>query len=385
MIVRGIDIVNFRNIAKAALSFSPTFNLITGRNAQGKTNLLEAIHLFSLGRSFRTRSLEETIRFGEEYLFCRLSGTADSGVDFDIEAGVERAGRIKVSINGKKAAGLSEILGIIPSVIFVAEDILLAAGPPAGRRIYLDYTAAQISPLYLRELREYRGIVRRRNVILEKAAREGAAPEGIEPWDAALVAKGASIVKIRIDTMREIEARAETLLAEIMNEDSGFGMEYVCSFDPSGAEPREALERALARVREAERRRGFTMAGPHYDDVQIFLEAAELRRYGSQGRKRLAALVLKLAQALTILERRGEKPVVILDDIFSELDRQTAQRVREHLTDSYQSFITTPRPEELGELPASAARFVVESGTFSAARSEAERAPSLPPGCAERG
>ena len=385
MIVRGIDIVNFRNIAKAALSFSPTFNLITGRNAQGKTNLLEAIHLFSLGRSFRTRSLEETIRFGEEYLFCRLSGTADSGVDFDIEAGVERAGRIKVSINGKKAAGLSEILGIIPSVIFVAEDILLAAGPPAGRRIYLDYTAAQISPLYLRELREYRGILRRRNVILEKAAREGAAPEGIEPWDAALVAKGASIVKIRIDTMREIEARAETLLAEIMNEDSGFGMEYVCSFDPSGAEPKEALERALARVREAERRRGFTMAGPHYDDVQIFLEAAELRRYGSQGRKRLVALVLKLAQALTILERRGEKPVVILDDIFSELDRQTAQRVREHLTDSYQSFITTPRPEELGELPASAARFVVESGTFSAARSETERAPSLPPGCAERG
>ena len=385
MIVRGIDIVNFRNIAKAALSFSPTFNLITGRNAQGKTNLLEAIHLFSLGRSFRTRSLEETIRFGEEYLFCRLSGTADSGVDFDIEAGVERAGRIKVSINGKKAAGLSEILGIIPSVIFVAEDILLAAGPPAGRRIYLDYTAAQISPLYLRELREYRGILRRRNVILEKAAREGAAPEGIEPWDAALVAKGASIVKIRIDTMREIEARAETLLAEIMNEDSGFGMEYVCSFDPSGAEPKEALERALARVREAERRRGFTMAGPHYDDVQIFLEAAELRRYGSQGRKRLAALVLKLAQALTILERRGEKPVVILDDIFSELDRQTAQRVREHLTDSYQSFITTPRPEELGELPAAAARFVVESGTFSAARSEAELAPSLPPGCAERG
>ena len=385
MIVRGIDIVNFRNIAKAALSFSPTFNLITGRNAQGKTNLLEAIHLFSLGRSFRTRSLEETIRFGEEYLFCRLSGTADSGVDFDIEAGVERAGRIKVSINGKKAAGLSEILGIIPSVIFVAEDILLAAGPPAGRRIYLDYTAAQISPLYLRELREYRGILRRRNVILEKAAREGAAPEGIEPWDAALVAKGASIVKIRIDTMREIEARAETLLAEIMNEDSGFGMEYVCSFDPSGAEPKEALERALARVREAERRRGFTMAGPHYDDVQIFLEAAELRRYGSQGRKRLAALVLKLAQALTILERRGEKPVVILDDIFSELDRQTAQRVREHLTDSYQSFITTPRPEELGELPASAARFVVESGTFSAARSEVERAPSLPAGCAERG
>jgi DNA replication and repair protein RecF len=93
VIVRGVDIVNFRNIAKAELSFSPTFNLITGRNAQGKTNLLEAIYLFSLGRSFRTRSIEEVIRFGEEYLFARLRGTSDSGVDFTLEAGVERGGR----------------------------------------------------------------------------------------------------------------------------------------------------------------------------------------------------------------------------------------------------------------------------------------------------
>jgi len=371
VIVRGIEIANFRNIANAALSFSPAFNLITGRNAQGKTNLLEAIHLFSLGRSFRTRSLEETIRFGDEYFFCRLSGKADSGVDFDIEVGAERSGRIKVSINGKKAAGLSEMLGIMPSVVFVAEDIQLAAGPPAGRRGYLDYTAAQISPLNLKALREYRGIVRRRNVILDKAAREGASPEGIEAWDEALAAKGASIVKIRLEAIREIKTRAEKLFAEILEEQSGFDMMYVCSFGAPDAEPKEALERALARVREAELRRGFTMAGPHYDDVRMFLEGVELRRYGSQGRKRLAALMLKLAQALTILDRRGERPVVLLDDIFSELDGRTAARVREHLTDSYQSFITTPRPEELGRLPAEASRFVVEGGVVSAAGAEA--------------
>jgi len=206
-----------------------------------------------------------------------------------------------------------------------------------------------------------------RNVILEKASREGAEPQGIEPWNDALVAKGASIVKMRNETMREIEARAGILFAEIIGGPSGFEMKYVCSFDPSGNEPREALERALARVREAERRRGFTMAGPQYDDVQMFLEGAELRRYGSQGRKRLVALVLKLAQALAILDKRGEKPVVILDDIFSELDRETAERVREHLTDSYQSFITTPRPDELGSLPAGAAQFVVEGGIVVAA------------------
>ncbi|HVO76567.1 MAG TPA: DNA replication and repair protein RecF [Candidatus Bathyarchaeia archaeon] len=368
MIVRGVDIVNFRNIAKATLSFSPTFNLIAGRNAQGKTNILEAIYLFSLGRSFRTRSLEEAVRFGEEYFFARLEGVSDSGVPFDIEAGFERAGRAKVSVNGKRAAGFSEIVGIIPGVIFVAEDILLASGPPAGRRAYLDYTAAQISPLYLREIKEYRLVLKQRNALLERAARSCATPEGIEPWDDALAAKGASIVRIRLEAMREIAERAEKLFGEIMGLPSGFRMEYVSSFNPAGKDSEEALREALARVRDQERRRGYTMAGPHYDDARLFLEDSELRRYGSQGRKRLAALVLKLAQALTILERRGEKPVVILDDIFSELDRDTVARVREHLTDSYQSFITTPRPDEPGLLlPPGAARFSVEGGVVTEA------------------
>ena len=367
MIVRGVEIRNFRNIAKAELSFSSTFNLITGRNAQGKTNLLEAIYLFSLGRSFRTRSLEEAIRFGEEYFFAKLEGTSDAGVDFTLEAGAERGGRTKVSSNGKKASGLAEIVGIIPGVIFVAEDILLAAGPPAERRAYLDYTAAQISPEHLRRIKEYRGALRQRNALLERAAREGTAPAGIEPWDAVLAEKGAAIVQMRLETMREIEMRARTLLDEILGDAAGFGMRYVCSFNPSGKEYGEALREALSRVREAERRRGYTMAGPQFDDAQIFLEESEIRRFGSQGRKRLAALVLKLSQALTILDKRGEKPVVLLDDIFSELDRETAERVKGHLADSYQSFITTPRPEEFGAAGPGAARFTVESGVITPA------------------
>lgn len=367
MIVRGVRLVNFRNIAQAELSFSPAFNLITGRNAQGKTNLLEAIYLFSLGRSFRTRNLDEAIRFGEEYFFARLDGRSDAGVDFTLEAGAERGGRTKVSSNGRKASGLAEIVGIIPGVIFVAEDILLASGPPAGRRAYIDYTAAQISPQYLRGIKEYRGALRQRNALLERAARECAAPAGIEPWDAALAEKGGAIVRMRLETMREIVARARTLLGEILGDAAGFDMKYVCSFNSADREPAEALAEALARVREAERRRGYTMAGPQYDDIRIFLEDAEIRRFGSQGRKRLAALVLKLAQALTILDRRGERPVVLLDDIFSELDRETAERVRAHLADSYQSFITTPRPEEFGDAGPAAARFTVDSGVIAPA------------------
>ena len=174
----GRRLDNFRNIAHAELSFSPAFNLITGRNAQGKTNLLEAIYLFSLGRSFRTRT--STRRSGSARSISSRGSRegATPGVDFTIEAGAERGGRTKVSSNGRKASGLAEIVGIIPGVIFVAEDILLASGPPAGRRAYLDYTAAQISPQYLRGIKEYRGALRQRNALLERAAREAARPRG---------------------------------------------------------------------------------------------------------------------------------------------------------------------------------------------------------------
>lgn len=364
MIIEGIDVTNFRNIAKAALWFAPGMNVITGLNAQGKTNLLEAIHLFSLGRSFRTRSLDEAIRFGEEYFLCRLAGRSDQRVEFHIEIGLERAGRLKVSANGKKAAGISDIIRVIPSVIFTAEDVLIAAGPPANRRAYLDYTAAQISPALLQDLKEYRRILRHRNALLDRVSRGGGEPEGLEAWDEALIARAAAVVRARRDIVAEIERRAAGLLGEVLQGGSAFAMSYVCSFDTAGNNPAEGLREALARVRETELRRGYTMAGPHYDDVLIYLEETELRRYGSQGRKRLVALVLKLAQALTIMDKRGERPVVLLDDIFSELDRDTVGRVREHLTESYQSFITTPRPDELGLKPAGAAFFRVERGEF---------------------
>lgn len=365
MIVRGVDIVNFRNIARAELRFSPTVNLVTGGNAEGKTNLLEAIHLFSLGRSFRTRNLDEAVRFGEDYFFLRLAAESDAGVPFTAEAGYERAGRTKVSVNGKRAGGFAEIIGAIPSVIFVPEDVGLASGPPAGRRTYLDYTAAQASASFLQEIRDFRGVLRRRNALLERAARGGAPPEGIEAWDEALAAKGAAVVRLRREIMAEAAGRAGRLLDEILGGGSGFSMEYQCSFDPAGEGPEAALREALSRVRDAERRRGYTMAGPQYDDARILLEGVDIRRYGSQGRKRLAALALKLAQALTILEKRGERPVVILDDIFSELDRSVAERVRAHLEDGYQSFIATPREDDLGELPAGAARFSVKAGIIA--------------------
>ena len=300
------------------------------------------------------------IAFGGEYLFARLICQSDMDVRIRIEIGLERGGRISAAVNGKKLSGLGEILGIIPTVIFTPQDVTLASGPPAERRTFIDYTAAQISPSYLQNLREYRRVLGQRNSLLKQAADTGREPSGLGAWDAMLAERGAAIVEGRREMLGEIEKRAAELFGEIVPGGGSLGMEYRCSFETEGGEARQSLTEAIARLRDQERRRGYTLVGPHCDDIRIFLDDEELRRYGSQGRKRLTSIILKLAQAWAIMERRAERPVVLLDDIFSELDAETGERVSGLLTDRYQSFITTPRTDDFEGIEG--ARFEVDGG-----------------------
>ena len=364
MIVEKLQLNSYRNIKKASLEFSERFNFITGRNAQGKTNLLEAIHIFSLGRSFRTRRSTELIRFGSEHFFLRLIGRSDTGVGFRLEMGLERSGRTRLSVNGKQMRGVSEIIGFMPSVIFSPSDVELSSGPPAGRRTYLDYTAAQVSPGFLADLKDYRQALKQRNSLL-RAAVVGGTLDGaqLEVWDEAFARKGAAVVEGRIEILGVISERAREIFSEVLGREDGLELGYRCSYD-SGAGSEDTLRAALLAARESERRRGYTLAGPHYDDVAMRIDGEDVRRYASQGRRRLLAVVLKLAQADVIMARRGERPVVLLDDIFSELDPGVVSGVRNMLSDRYQSFITSPRRDDFpGDIPG-AARYEVENGDF---------------------
>lgn len=364
MIVEKLQLNSYRNIKKASLEFSERFNFITGRNAQGKTNLLEAIHIFSLGRSFRTRRSTELIRFGSEHFFLRLIGRSDTGVGFRLEMGLERSGRTRLSVNGKQMRGVSEIIGFMPSVIFSPSDVELSSGPPAGRRTYLDYTAAQISPGFLADLKDYRQALKQRNSLL-RAAVVGGTLDGaqLEAWDEAFARKGAAVVEGRIEILGVVAERAREIFSEVLGREDGLELGYRCSYD-SGAGSEDTLRAALVAARESERRRGYTLAGPHYDDVAMRIDGEDVRRYASQGRRRLLAVVLKLAQADVIMARRGERPVVLLDDIFSELDPDVVSGVRNMLSDRYQSFITSPRRDDFpGDIPG-AARYEVENGDF---------------------
>jgi DNA replication and repair protein RecF len=366
LIVERLHLRSYRNIEEASLQFSERFNFITGRNAQGKTNLLEAIHIFSLGRSFRTRRSSELIRFGDDHFFLRLEGRSDSGVAFRLEMGHERTGRTKLSMNGSQASGVSEIIGFMPSVIFTPRDVELSSGPPAGRRTYLDYTAAQISPGFLADLKDYRQALKQRNSLLRAAAAGGRIDETqLGVWDEGLAKKGAAVVKGRVEILEVIGARAKEIFSEILGGGDGLELSYRCSYD-QGSGGEESLAAALAASRDSEMRRGFTMSGPHYDDVAMKLGGEDVRRFASQGRRRLLAVVLKLAQADVIMSKRGERPVVLLDDIFSELDPGVVSGVRNMLSDRYQSFITSPRGEDFPGDMEGASRLEVEEGVFRA-------------------
>ncbi len=365
MVIKSIEIVQFRNIEKASLTFSDTFNFITGPNAQGKTNLLEAIHFFSLGRSFRTRRSGETIMFGKDYFFLELSGRSDGGVGFVLDIGMDEGGRVRASADGRELSGVSEIIGFIPSVLFVPEDVNLASGPPRLRRLFLDYTAAQISPTFLGHLKEYRAVLRSRNALLRTISNGRSDGKDLSVWDDMLAEKGAAVVRGRVEVLCEVLRNAGELAEELLPRGENLDVRYVCSFNEEGIDPERALREAVYRCRESERRRGYTLVGPHYDDAVIYLGGADLRRFGSQGRKRLAAGMLKLAQAATIMARRAERPVVLLDDIFSGLDSETTSRVKGALSDRYQSFVTSPRTDDFPERRGSGSRFMVKGGRFT--------------------
>jgi len=356
-----IKIVNFRNIKEAELTFSGSFNFFFGKNAQGKTNLLEAIHLFSLGRSFRTSRRVDMISFDADFSFLSMRATSDTGVEFVIDVGFDRNGTIKVNQNGKKVGGISEIIGLIPSVIFTPGDVALAGGEPRHRRFFLDYTASQISAAYLGALKNFKRALKQRNALLKNVASGGSA-DGLEEWSGAYADYAVEVVESRIEVVDKIRPLVREKFAAVAGEGAEVELRYVCSFDRGSGSLSEDIAKEMEELSEAEMKRGYSLVGPQYDDFGIEINGVDVRRFGSQGQKRMVAVVLKLVQAAVILEERGERPIVLLDDIMSELDSEKAGRIRSLLTDRYQSFITSPHRDDFPHGLVGASIFLVEGG-----------------------
>lgn len=315
MNLHRLTLRDFRNIGKVEIVPDPGFNIFWGSNAQGKTNLLEGVYLLGNLKSFRGAHNRELIRQGAP--LSRLKGEVEcQGVRRHIELQIEGHGK-SGKVDGKEARTTGSFLGHLRPILFSPEEVNLIKGSPAGRRDLLDRAVFQAEPAFLGRAQEYRRLLRQRNCLLK----ENRSPGAIHPWSEGLIRTGA---RIRQDRCLYLE-RLLPLLREAYRNISGGKEEADIHYSagaPSVEELEESLRRELERSEDRERNLGQTLAGPHRDDPRFLVNGRLLRLYGSQGQQRSFILAFKAAQIMDLETRTGEPPVLLLDDMTSELDRQ---------------------------------------------------------------
>ena len=346
MQIGWIQLLEFRNYRTLEYSPSPRLNLLIGPNAQGKTNLLEAIGFLLTGRSFRTSRVVEMLQWD-------MSSASVSGEVRRADGGRTVRRMIRKLDNGvAKASG--DACEWARVIAFGWQDLEIVNGVPSARRNFIDGFAGRLYPGHIAALVRYRQVLARRNLLLQGG--ESQADERLAPWDEQLASLGAELIARR----RKAAAILQTELGRVFPALSGTRHKIEVRYCTSLGEATETsdLLAALLRMRRAELRRGVTLVGPHRDDLAIELDGADVRAFGSRGQQRLIALALRLAEVLPVTEAVGTAPVLLLDDALSELDADVRSNVLREIQGAEQVFLTAPEP-----LPgADGARWSVRGG-----------------------
>ena len=344
MRVTTLRLVNYRNYGSLALRPDPGLCVLTGENAAGKTNVLESVFLCALGRSHRTVRDGELVKSGEPGGYVGV--TLDTlGGPRQIEMKLSAAERKKLVVDGKALSRSGELLGVLNVVMFAPEDLTIVKGGPGERRRFIDMVISQLQPSYYYALQKYNAALKQRNALLKDPGSQY--PGALSPWDAQLARLGAAIMLSRAEHVERVERIAST-----MHETLSDGRERLAvAYQPSlaGYDPIhliDQLEEALSDSVERDLRYGSTTIGPHRDDILLGLDDTDVRVYGSQGQQRTVVLSLKLAQLEILREERGEAPVLLLDDVFSELDKRR-QQMLVIAVQGCQTFLTCTHLEEL--------------------------------------
>jgi len=346
------------------LEFANSMNLIVGDNAQGKTNLLEAIYFLSTARSHRTHLDDELIQHGADWFYlrgCLISGLTDTVVEISNVIG----GRKRVKINGKIQPKISHLIGQTNVVMFSPESLALVKGAPADRRKFLDILISQISPTYLHQLQTYQLILKQRNELLKQIKDKHATNDLLAPWDEQLLEAGAGLMRKREEVIARLALFARKRHGELTNSEEYLDIGYKKSFECTNSEDLISCYRnALSQSLYADTLRGSTSSGPHRDDLTVLINNFDAKRFGSQGQHRTATLSLKLAELELIRDEVDELPIVLLDDVASELDRNRATFLFNLLDKlNVQVFATTTQLDNLCVNLSECAIFRVKSGT----------------------
>lgn len=373
MRLTALALRHFRNLGVQDLELPAEGVALIGDNAQGKSNFLEAIYYLETFRSFRGARDEQLVGFGQDVFRVVGRGTCGEGQGGEIEvaAAFERRGkRKKVSVDGREAERLGDGLGRLSAVIFSPADIELVSGGPKDRRRFLDIVLSLSEPGYLSALQDYRRVLASRNASLK----DGHPASVVTAWDDGLTAAGAQVIQARRDWLEGGAASFAGYYAAV-SDGAKATMTYRSSIDlsdTSGAgDVRLAFREALVHTTDRDRRFGTTSVGPHRDDVRLRVDGPrdglDLRDYGSGGQRRTAALALRLLEARTIRERRGSSPLILLDDVFAELDEGRSERVLQLMDaeETGQVLLTAPRESDVRLRRDTLDRWRISAGVIS--------------------
>ena len=335
MRINEIELKDFRNYKEIKVSFNDKVNIFIGENAQGKTNLLEGIYFNALSKSFKTGRDRDVIRFGEE--FCRIKTSVNyDGDDHLIEIVINREGKKAIKTDGVAIRKSSELLNKVNIVVFSPEDMKIVKEDPSVRRNFIDREMCQIRPGYLMELGRYKRALKQRNTYLKE---EYVEEDMLDVWDEEMVMSGSRLIRMRREFIEKVNEISGDIHGKISGGRENLELVYETDVDFPGEEE-EKFREILRRERDKDKRYRVTGKGPHRDDIKISTDGRDMRKYGSQGQQRTAALSLKLSEIRILKEETGEEPVLLLDDVLSELDNERQKYLINSLGKS-QIFITT--------------------------------------------
>ena len=365
-----LHLENYRNYKDVNLTFSPSLNIFLGENAQGKTNLLESIYVLALTRSHRTNQEKDFIRFGSD--FARLMASIEkTNTTIELEMAISSKGK-KTKINHLEQRKLSDYIGELNVVLFAPEDLLLIKGAPQLRRRFIDMELGQINPIYLYHLSMYQKVLKQRNKYLKELTNQPNETEltFLEVLSDQLVEAGSQVIFMRLAFIKQLEKWAQITHDKISNHKEVLTLKYANSFDCEEPMTRqmisERFKETLIKNRKRELFNRSTSVGPHRDDLLFFINDKEVQTFGSQGQQRTTALSIKLAELELIHEELNEYPVLLLDDVMSELDDERQIHLLETIDGKVQTFISTTTLKHLShKLTTDPEIFKVVNGTIT--------------------
>ena len=346
MYLKTLNLRQFRNYQDQKVEFTAAKTILVGNNAQGKSNLLEAVELLATLRSHRISRDRDLVQEGEAIAQINATLERQTGVS-DLTLTLRRNGRRSVALNGESIRRQMDFLGVLNAVQFSSLDLELVRGGPEGRRNWLDTLLIQLEPVYAHILQQYNHVLRQRNAFLKRhveTLNATSLDSELAVWDAQLATTGTRVIRRRDRAIQRLAPIASAWHASISGSTEILQIKYVPNIPLEDNHPEQVEQAFLAKIQQraiAEMHQGTTLVGPHRDEIELTINQTPARQYGSQGQQRTLVLALKLAELQLIEEVVKEPPLLLLDDVLAELDLSRQNQLLDAIQDRFQTLITT--------------------------------------------